>query len=346
LAKLNDTSWRYIRIFKIDHWNNNGTRLQIGNHDAFVTLLLSYCANLRKLVLQNNFRRIWSWNKDCATVPNYNTLWEAIFSLQCLEEIDYDRRGQAEIPWDAHRMPNLLQLPKLSSIKLSIVDEEVCTQKNWNIPEFTYPAVPRPMMYPPISYKYKDPSTVGFTVDKIKAPQLETLHLSNSLVTEHAVGGLVATAPNLKFLSLELKRHVSPFYIDCWVDCHLLNKALVANLSDDDSPSPLESLKIKIRSRRDDQRPDEGPDEGNPMLDQHGNLIGGDLSWFRDTHGVKGSLGSLKRFTNLRRLEVAACLLLGWWPENAPPLRDILPESLTHLCLRHEFNVWVFHEVC
>ena len=290
-----------------DHYS-----LKIGNHDAFVTLLLYYSPNIKKLVLQNNFSSTWSWNKECKTVPNYNTLWEAIVSLQDLEEIDCDKTGHTEIPWDVPRVPMLLRLPKITSIKLSIVDEEVCKEKGWNIPEYIRyndPNLPPRRRGRLIGYKYRDPLTVDVHVDNIVAPNLKTLELYYSLVTEYAVGALVATAPNLTSLTVEFKRNAVKCYIDSWLDYDALRNALTANVNDQRPQSLLESITIKSKHKFWEGAAHDYSD-GGPWLTENGNLDINAQSNFL-YHGLKGSLGSLKQLTNLKRLELCPVALLG-----------------------------------
>lgn len=52
----------------------------------------------------------------------------------------------------------------------------------------------------------------------------------------------------------------------------------------------------------------------------------------------RGSIGSLRNFTALRKLEAPIFILVGWDPTHPelPKLGDILPDSLEELCLRDD----------
>lgn len=50
-----------------------------------------------------------------------------------------------------------------------------------------------------------------------------------------------------------------------------------------------------------------------------------------------GRIGSLKHFTNLKRLEISLPVLLGWTPDFPKvKLRDVVPVGLQELCLRDD----------
>jgi hypothetical protein len=53
---------------------------------------------------------------------------------------------------------------------------------------------------------------------------------------------------------------------------------------------------------------------------------------------VKGQLGPLHELSHLRKLQVPIEVLLGWSPEQAQPLAEILPSSLTHLCVTEDLG--------
>ncbi|THC93205.1 hypothetical protein EYZ11_007310 [Aspergillus tanneri] len=53
---------------------------------------------------------------------------------------------------------------------------------------------------------------------------------------------------------------------------------------------------------------------------------------------VLGHLGPLDSFKVLHKLKVPVAVLLGWFAKQAPSLADILPGSLSHLCLTEDLS--------
>jgi len=290
--------------------------LSIGNVEAFTILLLSYCPYIQHLKLDNDFQKTWAWNKS-DIAPNYGTLWQAILGLQSLQSIDIDRPGHKPVAWSSNRVAALLRLPQISSIKMSVLEDEI------------QPSEP---------------------LNGIKAPNLKIFELWNSLVSEDTVHRLISTAPSLISLHIDFKRHTAitrePFsrYVDEWIDASKLSDVLrrpatLSNTSEansiqsvaDHTLSSLEYLGISTCWRQ---------TENSWDVSYEGGLAGA-RDW-NCQHGVKGIIGSLKHLNNLKRLEISLEMLLGWDDETATPLHELLPVSLTHLCLRAEFGCWEY----
>jgi len=328
-------------------------RLKIGNYDAYVTILLSYCTNLKKLILQNSFYYCGVWKRDkMHLAPNYANLWNVILSLQKLEEIDCDQFGRTEIPWDSKRIPLLFQLPQISSIKLSLVDMEIYTKFRWNFPIFTTEdgtkILPSRSLYSDvrnehgvaIDVTFPDASTVPCTIDStVKAPHLKTLVLYRSHITEAALKRIVGTAPNLTSLTVELYHNPFRTYLDPVMDGPAVRDALTANLDDDHKSSALENLAIRCIWNPEDYGV-HIREEGQAVLDRNGSYRSNLDSHMEGRYGPKGSIGSLKHLVKLQRLEVAAQFFLGWYPDLAPPLHELIPDSLTHITFRHDYMEW------
>jgi hypothetical protein len=62
--------------------------------------------------------------------------------------------------------------------------------------------------------------------------------------------------------------------------------------------------------------------------------------WPDDSWKQRGRLGSLQEFEQLHTVDIPIHVLLGWNPEHAPKLRDVLPRNLRELCLRDDLIEW------
>ena len=328
------------------------TRLQIGNQCAFVTLLLSYCPNLKKLILLNDFIYPWTWDKNSSIAPNQSTLWEVIHSLNKIEEIDCDRYGMVIVPEERSRLNLVLRLPMITCLRLSIMDSDIFP-KRWNDPIFVHKDGTLHRYWTNrrsfkigteiVDVKFPDPTTVPCSIPRIKAPKLKTLEIFESFISEHAVRRLVATAPNLTSLTIEIAREPRAGHIFGWIHCDILREALVANLDENHLTSPLENLAIRCKWKGHSYSMITAQETGIAILDRYGNYAQRPLAIFNnvDLFGPKGTIGSLKHLTNLKRLEIAPQILLGWWPDIAPPLAEVIPDSLTHFTFRHDCCDWV-----
>jgi hypothetical protein len=290
--------------------------LQRGNHGAFVALLLYHCPNVQRLVLENDFLMYWSWGPLKPSwrtwiTPSIDTLWHAILNLHKLREIDVDRNGRVHIPyWSKTNRPSrLFSLPNITSIRVSYHDSEIRRD------------------------------------DKLHSVQnldVKTFELHNSYLSEESIAPLVARTSNVTSLSIDLKfpcNKIDP-KVDIFLDCVKLRGALDGLFSSggDHCIPHLKHLAISTRWETTDLPP---VNSGGPFEHR-------DISWrgrgVQLYYGIKASIGSLRCFSNLRSLEISPEILLGWYPANAKPLQDLIPDSVTHLCLRADFGTWSLSE--
>ncbi|KAI9034761.1 uncharacterized protein KD926_005698 [Aspergillus affinis] len=139
---------------------------------------------------------------------------------------------------------------------------------------------------------------------------LETLIVARSTATEYHMDYLLSRAPNLKSLHVALAfAWVGEPILD---DATIFAQALLAV-----SPT-LEKLSLGV--------------EYYPS-----NL--GDREWNeRDNEAFEPFRQLFTRFTNLQEAEIPLVILLGWYSDELPDLGPLLPESLSHLCLRDDLQ--------
>jgi hypothetical protein len=288
--------------------------LQRGNHEEFVALLLYHCPNVQRLVLENDFLVYWSWGPleqswRTWTAPSIETLWHAILNLRKLREIDVDRNGRAHIPWwsKTNRPSRLFSHPNITSIRVSYHESEVRRDDKLN---------------------------------SVQNLDVKTFELHNSYLSEDSIALLVARTPNVTSLSIDLKFPRNKIHpgVDVFLDCVKLRGALDGLFSSgSDHCIPfLEHLAISTRWETPDLPPIR---DGGPFEQSH-------IHWngFQLWYGIKASIGSLKCLSSLKSLEISPEILLGWYPANAKLLQDLIPDSVTHLCLRADFGTWSLSE--
>jgi len=153
------------------------------------------------------------------------------------------------------------------------------------------------------------------------ASRLQNLVLHHSDAKEETLGEFLSVAPNLKKLKYGFWCQVdNPYGTSEYLTCSKLCQTL------DQVNSTLVELIISVNfftfSSLDIN--EDGP------------------------FGLKGCVGSLCHFRTLEYLEIPLVVLLGWSPQSAPPLRDVLPSTLRKLCLTDDmstFESWEWTEV-
>jgi hypothetical protein len=144
---------------------------------------------------------------------------------------------------------------------------------------------------------------------------LTTLHLRHSHASVATLRKLLLATPKLSTLQYDFVQDVDDLYqgkphYGEWAQ---LTRAL-RTLS-----STLKDLTISVDYHIiDDYKPEDW-----------------DEDWIAGVWSRRGRMGSLRDFTKLERLEVPLPVLLGWEPPGQN-LRDVLPSSLRHLCLRDD----------
>lgn len=137
---------------------------------------------------------------------------------------------------------------------------------------------------------------------------LETLVMPRATATEHHIYYLLSRAPNLKALHVALA--FSWIYEPILADGPIFAQALKAV-----SPT-LEKLSLGI--------------EYYP-----GTL--GDYEWREeDNYAFDPFYQFFTSFTNLQEAEIPLAMLLGWFLDESAELGPLLPESVTHVCLRED----------
>ncbi|KAI9877136.1 MAG: hypothetical protein M1830_004711 [Pleopsidium flavum] len=140
-------------------------------------------------------------------------------------------------------------------------------------------------------------------------PTLTTLIFKNSRLDENILGQLLAATPNLKRLECPLAYDVE---IDEYCRCAKLRSAL------EQIETTIESLTISVKFWSSGEK---------------------DETWGLYP-GVVGSIGSMKEYTRLKHLEMPLVVLLGWYPDYAPWLWDVLPEQLETICCRDDMTIF------
>lgn len=241
----------------------------------------------------------------------------AVFSVRNVSTVEYSRPPPLTLPpWHANQ---LFSLPRLQYLKLK--------------------SGPGVQVSPPPP----------------KCPSLTRLILREVYLRENYVGLFLDSAPNLKYLTLELLRHadyqeflLGPYTSigGSFLDCSFL-KTNIANSNAGNYGGSflapklprcqiLEGLTITTGFVSDEAIE---ISNGGGFEDGLHPEIDGPVSW-----GIKGSLGSLKEFKVLKTLEVPLPVLLGWHVHRAIRLTDHLPDSLVELTFRADLSDWGLFE--
>jgi hypothetical protein len=171
-----------------------------------------------------------------------------------------------------------------------------------------------------------DISKLSFPVSQT----LTSLSLMFSSIEPDGLRNVLFSAPHLKHLSLDIVMHV-------W--CQMaINTQIAEPWARLDSQElgnilsflymTLETLKVKIRFK-----------DYFHTINTANDSAGGNAGLW----GPFGSIGSFKTCSNLRSLEIAPELLLGWEDKgqgSGIPLAELLPDSLQALRLRTDFMNW------
>ncbi|OGM49486.1 hypothetical protein ABOM_001623 [Aspergillus bombycis] len=139
---------------------------------------------------------------------------------------------------------------------------------------------------------------------------LETLIVARSTATEHHMDYLLSRAPNLKSL------HVALAF--AWRGEPIL----------DDSPIFAQALQAVRRTL----------EKLSLGVEYYPSNLG-DREWNEADGGAFEPFQQFfTRFTNLQEAEIPSAMLLGWYSDELPDLGPLLPESLSHLCLRDDLR--------
>ncbi|KAK1708413.1 uncharacterized protein BDZ83DRAFT_642147 [Colletotrichum acutatum] len=145
---------------------------------------------------------------------------------------------------------------------------------------------------------------------KPSAATLEELVLSRCQLSEENIGQLLRASPNLK--TFRCGYVIDAEYASDWVDLETLRSSI------DTLKASLEELSFAM------------------TLWTSTAIDCGEVGpW-----GIRGSLGSLKEFTQLTRLSISLPVLLGWETKGSSNLADVLPEGLQALTITNEMFFW------
>lgn len=161
-------------------------------------------------------------------------------------------------------------------------------------------------------------------LESIILPNLTTFRLRYSDVGIRSVCRLLEGMPNLENFAYGFVQQVDQLHGD--EDTHtfewnMLWEALLT------LRSSLKTLLISTESHViSDYKPDDWDDE-----------------WYSGVWRRRGSLGSMRAFTSLHRLEAPIHVLVGYDPNRARKLVDLLPPNLTDLCVRDDLvDEWTY----
>lgn len=143
---------------------------------------------------------------------------------------------------------------------------------------------------------------------------LKELRLVRCQFTEESLGLVLGAAPNLTTLQCDLVLDAE--YTSGWFDLGKIRASL------DGLNDSLEDLSLSLNLW------------SSTAID-----CGNEGPW-----GIRGSLGSLRRFDRLTRLSVSLPVLLGWRVQGSNRLADVLPAGLRCLKITNEMSFWWHYE--
>lgn len=162
------------------------------------------------------------------------------------------------------------------------------------------------------------------------ASTLTTLIFRNSRLDEDLLGQLLAATPNLKILECPLAYDVE---IDEYCHCAKLGSAL------EQIETTVESLTISVDFWSSGEK-----DETWGLYPGVVGLIGSMKGYahLKYVHPLRYHCGVQLLFSckDHRHLEMPLVVLLGWYPDGAPWLWDVLPQRLETFCCRDDLTIF------
>ncbi|CAI6330277.1 unnamed protein product [Periconia digitata] len=151
-----------------------------------------------------------------------------------------------------------------------------------------------------------------------RSESLTTLHLFRTNINRSTLEQLLCATPHLKRLHYDQEvlfnnSSQGPPLLAQFLNLDGLNIAL-ANLQ-----NTLEECKLTLNMAADSLSPTELLENGLHFP------------------GIQGTLSVLHNFPRLQKVEVPAVMFLGWAPEFAAELKEVLPPMITDLTLRDDF---------
>lgn len=168
-----------------------------------------------------------------------------------------------------------------------------------------------------INYRDSAPGFLMLFQDPI-LPGLTSLYLYRCQLQETTLGQILRALPSLENLSVDLLYDASPTDgRSPFIDCQSLRSALM-------NASQVRSLRLGIYFFC-----------GTAMDVAGGGDYTSGANW-----GVKGALGDLKTFTKLDYLDISPMILFGWSANHESRISQVIPDSVTDLCLSAELWDW------
>jgi hypothetical protein len=267
-----------------------------GRPDRFLILVLSYCTTLQYLSLGCALESI---NTPEPRQPA--ALQQAISNQITLKEVGYGFNpcGDSLIPWTSSRIKSLFLLPQLRMLRIQV------TEKGRDLK----------------------------TDEALRACRVTTLELRDCYLKEESVGHLISRVPDLKSLRIGLTRDATPSnegLLDSFLDCSKLALRISRFSAADGAPNAvtpeishrigLENLAISIKFFI---TTTVDVSSGGTWEDGRDGNEGWAHNW-----GIRGSMGSLRSFTQLKALEISPVILFGWHTKGAKTFERAHPRLL------------------
>ncbi len=292
---------------------------------AVLVLLLSYFDNLQSLTLLADPCHV---SEEMGTsilrkIGKASLFALALSKLQELKEVAYladfiPNIERGPISYRSALIQTIYSLPRIELLTLT-----VGYSSNGGTGDYQ-PRLPN-ISHFSLSGNTSYATTTEASLIDLVTPTVKTLRLVECQVEEKAIGSLLNWSPKITSLELGLLGNCVEPVPFSFLDCTELG----AQIGHQSRKRHLEHLTISVDFY------DEGA--GFPELGGPFGVPG--LNPYR--WGLKGSIGdSFKDFTALKTLEIDLPVLLGWYPDRAKSLAEVLPSSLEELRIQTNFDDW------